>query len=84
MADKSVQNEVLQAYSSAFKKTPVLIRYPAGKNDPTYVRNDNQPFGYHDDAFSWETINKGKIRKVGFFHPECNVPMRWTNGRTIQ
>jgi hypothetical protein len=82
MADKSVQNEVLQAYSSAFKKTPVLIRYPAGKDDPTYVRNDNQPFGYHDDAFSWETINKGKDPKSWFFSSRmqrANAMDKWKN-----
>ena len=67
MADKNVQNDVLQAYSAAFKKTPVLFRYPAGKDDPTYVRNDNQPFGYHDDAFSWSTINTEKESKSWFF-----------------
>ncbi|MEO1993056.1 MAG: DUF4832 domain-containing protein [Pirellulales bacterium] len=67
MADKNVQDEVMQAYSTAFKKTPVLIRYPAGKDDPIYARNDNQPFGYHDDAFSWETINTGKVPKSWFF-----------------
>jgi hypothetical protein len=37
MADKNVQEEVLQAYLSAFKKTPVLVRYPAGRGDPTYA-----------------------------------------------
>ena len=67
MADKTVQDEVLKAYISAFKKTPVLVRYPAGKDDAAYARNDNRPVGYHDDAFCWETINKEKDRKSWFF-----------------
>ena len=82
MAEKNVQNDVLQAYSTAFKKTPVLFRYPAGKDDPTYVRNDNQPFGYHDDAFSWETSDTGKDPKSWFFlsrMQRANAMDKWKN-----
>ena len=67
MADKKVQDEVLQAYTSAFKNTPVLVRYPAGKDDTAYARNDNQPFGYHDDQFAGATINIRKEAESWFF-----------------
>ena len=82
MAEKNVQNDVLQAYSTAFKKTPVFFRYPTGKDDPTYVRNDNQPFGYHDDAFSWETSDTGKDPKSWFFlsrMQRANAMDKWKN-----
>ena len=31
-ASKTVQNEVLSGYEKAFRITPILLRYPAGKN----------------------------------------------------
>ena len=83
MADKKVQDEVLQAYTSAFKKTPVLVRYPAGKNDATYARNDNQPVGYHDDQFSTATIEKGTNKEFFWFFlskmQRANAMEKWKN-----
>ncbi|MGI9447723.1 MAG: DUF4832 domain-containing protein, partial [Pirellulales bacterium] len=83
MADKKVQDEVLQAYASAFKKTPVLVRYPAGKNDATYTRNDNQPVGYHDDQFSTATIEKGTDKEFFWFFlskmQRANAMDKWQN-----
>jgi hypothetical protein len=54
-ASKTVQREVMEAYATAFKKTPVLLRYPAAEDDPVYAGNDTRPFGYHDDSFAWAT-----------------------------
>jgi hypothetical protein len=54
-ASKTVQREVMDAYATAFRKTPVLFRYPAAENDPVYAANDTRPFGYHDDSFAWAT-----------------------------
>jgi hypothetical protein len=55
MPSKTVQTEVMDAYEAAFKKTPILLRYPAGEDDPRYAPNHNRPFGYHDDSFGWAT-----------------------------
>jgi hypothetical protein len=55
-ASKTVQAEIMDAYEAAFKITPVLLRYPAGDDDPVYVSNADRPFGYHDDSFGWATI----------------------------
>lgn len=66
-ASKSVQNEVLSAYESAFKITPVLLRYPAGKNDEQKAPNANRNFGYHDDSFAWATLHTGKQDEEWFF-----------------
>jgi Domain of unknown function (DUF4832) len=55
-ASKTVQCEVMDAYAAAFKKTPILLRYPAGDNDPAYAANHTRPFGYHDDSFAWATM----------------------------
>ncbi len=66
-ASKTVQNEVLSAYESAFKITPVLLRYPAGKNDEQKAPNANRNFGYHDDSFAWATLHTGKQDEEWFF-----------------
>ena len=83
MADKKVQSEVLQAYTSAFKKTPVLVRYPAGKDNEAYARNDNQPVGYHDDLFSKQTIKKGADNEFSWFFlskmQKANAMEKWKN-----
>ncbi|MBS1209820.1 MAG: hypothetical protein H6R19_2218 [Proteobacteria bacterium] len=55
-ADKALQQAVMDAYTRAFRITPVLLRYPAGAADPVYVANAGTPFGYHDDSFAWNTL----------------------------
>lgn len=57
-ASKVVQNEVMQAYASAFHSTPILLRYPAGEQDAAYASNATAPFGYHDDSFAWATLGE--------------------------
>jgi hypothetical protein len=57
MASETVQEEVMKAYEHAFKRTPVLLRYPAGPGDGAYVANGKRAFGYHDDSFAWATLN---------------------------
>lgn len=66
-ASKTVQDEVLSAYEEAFKTTPVLLRYPAGKNDEQKAPNANRNFGYHDDSFAWATLHTGKQDEEWFF-----------------
>jgi hypothetical protein len=66
-ATKSEQTRIQDAFSSAFKKTKVLMRYPAGKNDWSHAANDNDPFGYHDDSFAWATLDTGKSEDDWFF-----------------
>jgi len=58
-ASRTVQTEVMDAYEAAFKKTPVLLRYPAGGTDSTYAPNVQRSFGYHDDSFAWSTLETG-------------------------
>ncbi len=59
-AKPEVQREVLDAYEAAFRRTPVLLRYPAGPKNTEYAANDARPFGYHDDSFAWATLPNGK------------------------
>ncbi len=66
-ASKTVQREVMDAYAAAFKKTPVLLRYPAPEDDPAYAANHTRPFGYHDDSFAWATIPTGRENDSWFF-----------------
>ncbi len=66
-ASKATQLRVLKAYSQAFTKTPVLLRYPAGKSNPNYVANDDLPFGYHDDSFAWGTLDTGNPDDSWFY-----------------
>lgn len=66
---KEVQREVMDAYTSAFKKTPILLRYPAGPDDPVYASNAGLPFGYHDDSFAWATLDTGRKQDNWFFLP---------------
>ncbi len=68
-ASKAVQAEVMDAYQAAFKVTPVLLRYPAGPNDYAHARNDDRPFGYHDDSFAWATLDTGKKADSWFYMP---------------
>ncbi|GAA5171708.1 DUF4832 domain-containing protein [Viridibacterium curvum] len=55
-ASKVVQAEVMDAYEAAFRRTPVLLRYPAGDDDARYAANATRPFGLHDDSFAWSTL----------------------------
>lgn len=66
-ASKAVQKEVLDAYEAAFRKTPVLLRYPAGESDDTYAPTARRPFGYHDDSFAWATLETGKPDDEWFY-----------------
>ena len=66
-ASKAVQREVMDAYEAAFKQTPVLLRYPAGENDPAYAANHTRPLGYHDDSFAWATLPTGRKSDGWFF-----------------
>jgi len=66
-ASKEVQREVMDAYEAAFRKTPVLLRYPAGEGDEAYAPNAARPFGYHDDSFAWATLETGRRSDDWFF-----------------
>ena len=79
-ASKEVQAEVMAAFEKSFKKTFVLLRYPAGKNDYGYVDNSQMRFGYHDDSFAWATLDTGKKEDGWFFVPklqEAGVTEKW-------
>ena len=58
-ASKTVQAEVMDAYEAAFKKTPVLLRLPAGDKGDAHAQNGRRNLGYHDDSFAWSTIETG-------------------------
>ena len=66
-ASKETQDLVLDAYESAFKKTPILLRYPAGDENQLYVSNRQRKFGYHDDSFAFATVDTGKAADDWFF-----------------
>lgn len=59
-APMQTEQEVYYAYTNAFRKTKLLVRYPAGTNnsngDISMFRNDNLPFGYYDDGFCSYTV----------------------------
>ena len=69
MASKEVQSEVMDAYESAFKMTPILLRYPAGEDDWSHAPNHQRSFGYHDDSFAWATLDTGRQADSWFFEP---------------
>lgn len=66
-ASKATQMRVLTAYKQAFRKTPILLRYPAGSGNQNYAANDDLPFGYHDDSFAWGTLDTGNTDDSWFF-----------------
>ena len=66
-ASKQVQEEVMDAYESAFKVTKVLLRYPVGENHPRLAANVHRPLGYHDDSFAWATLETGRKQDAWFF-----------------
>lgn len=68
-AGKPTQRDVLTAYAAAFRKTPVLLRYPAGGGNDRYESNVEFPFGYHDDSFAWGTLDTGRRGDAWFYMP---------------
>ncbi len=56
-ASKAVQEEVMAGYETAFKTTRILLRYPAGRSNPTNASTIGRRFGYHDDSFAWATLD---------------------------
>jgi hypothetical protein len=66
-ASKTVQAEVMDAYEAAFKRTPVLLRYPAGDNDRAHASNARRNMGYHDDSFAWATLETGRKNDDWFY-----------------
>ncbi len=66
-ASKTVQAEVMDAYEAAFRKTPVLLRYPAGDNDRAHASNARRNMGYHDDSFAWGTLDTGRKNEDWFY-----------------
>jgi len=66
-ASKTVQREVLDAYEAAFRRTKLLVRYPAGPDHPRYADNSARPLGYHDDSFAWATVHTGRKQDDWFF-----------------
>jgi len=58
---------VMDAYEAAFKKTPVLLRYPAGDDDPAHAPNGRRNLGYHDDSFAWATLETGRQQDAWFY-----------------
>lgn len=65
-ASKAVQREVMDAYLRAFHRTRLLLRYPAGADDPYYADNHALPMGYHDDSFAWATMPTGEPKSWFF------------------
>ncbi|MCO8124073.1 DUF4832 domain-containing protein [Stieleria sp. TO1_6] len=68
-ASKQTQQLVLDAYAAAFTDTPILLRYPAGPDHGYQAENASRPFGYHDDSFSWATIETGRREDDWFYMP---------------
>ncbi len=69
MASKQVQAEVMDAYEAAFKKTPILLRYPANEKAWAHAANHLRHLGYHDDSFAWATLATGRKEDDWFFMP---------------
>ncbi len=57
----------MDAYEAAFKKTRVLLRYPAGENSKAHASNGQRKFGYHDDSFAWATLETGRKNEDWFY-----------------
>lgn len=67
-ASPKTQRRVLAAFEKAFTKTPILLRYPVGKDDASNAANADYHMGYHDDSFAWGTLERGK-KDDWFFMP---------------
>ncbi|MEM7015055.1 MAG: hypothetical protein AAF585_26650, partial [Verrucomicrobiota bacterium] len=79
-ASFDVQNEVLDAYEAAFKKTPILLRYPAKDGHYAQAANHKRRFGYHDDSFGYATLDTGREEDSWFFIPllkEAEALEKW-------
>ncbi len=59
-ASPKTQRRVLDAYEKAFNKSPILLRYPVGKDDNHWAANAHYRMGFHDDSFAWGTLDRGK------------------------
>lgn len=68
-ASEETQRVVLDGYEKAFKKTPVLLRYPAKEGHYNQAANVDRSFGYHDDSFDWATLDTGREEDSWFFVP---------------
>ncbi len=68
-ASKDTQKIVLDSYEAAFKRTPILHRYPAGADHWDQIENASRPLGYHDDSFNWATLDTGRKEDSWFFIP---------------
>lgn len=68
-APKETQIEVMDAYEKWFVKTPILLRYPAGKNHEDKASNAERGFGYHDDSLCWATLKTSKKSDDWFYIP---------------
>jgi len=66
-ASKAVQREVLDAYETAFRRTRLVARYPAGPRHPRHADNSGRALGYHDDSFAWATVHTGRQGDEWFF-----------------
>ena len=83
-APKPAQAELLDAFEAAFRKTPVLVRYPAGPKDDAYADTTGRRLGYHDDSFAWATLPTGKPDDDWFFVPKLKAAGAdvWTRWKT--
>jgi hypothetical protein len=64
---KGLQKDVMDAYERAFRRTPILLRYPA-REHPEYAPNHDRPrLGFHDDSFAWATLATGREEDSWFF-----------------
>ena len=68
-ASINTQKRVFDAYEKAFKKTPILLRYPIGVGNSKLASNAGRPFGYHDDSFAWATLDTGNKQDSWYFMP---------------
>lgn len=59
-ASPKTQRRVLEAYEKAFHRSPVLLRYPVGKESAQMAANAHYDMGYHDDSFAWGTLDRGQ------------------------
>lgn len=83
-ASRQVQAEVMDAYEAAFRRTPVLLRYPAGETSRVHAPNAHRRFGYHDDSFAWATLETGRREDDWFYLPSLRHagPAAWERWRT--
>lgn len=72
-ASKQVQREVMDSYATAFSKTKILLRYPAGPETYWHAENFDRAFGYHDDSFCWATLDTGEEEDSWFFEPSMKA-----------